>query len=95
MIPTELIEFPSLFCPPGFHAPMECITTFWHNLVNIVCYYGIVVDGKQISAQDFDTEADNIIGKLKEIIAICFNKRKYTIAYSCDKESQANVPSTN
>lgn len=41
--------------------------------------------------ENFDTEADNIIGKLKEIIAICFNKRKYTIAYSCDKESQANV----
>ena len=41
--------------------------------------------------ENFDNEADNIIAKLKEILAICFSKRKYTIAYTCDKESQASV----
>lgn len=41
--------------------------------------------------ENFDTEADNIIAKMYQILTICFSKNKYTIAYTCDDELKTSV----
>jgi len=50
-------------------------------------YYSLI---KRL-VENFDTEADNIIAKMYEILNICFSKQKYTVAYSCDTEFKTSV----
>ncbi|MDO4178306.1 MAG: insulinase family protein [Phascolarctobacterium sp.] len=58
--------------------------------VNELDYFSYYTLLKKL-VENFDDEAEKIIGKLKEILHICFSKRKFTLAYSCDETAKENV----
>ena len=57
------------------------------NELDHLSYYNLI----KYLVDNFENEADNIIIKLKEILSLCFSKRKYHVAYTCNETSRALV----